>query len=246
MGGFIIQSKNDSFECYRPRPLKLMSLFEKGAIPWPDSSDDEIKGRSKADWLTKGIAMIQILYFVTSLIGRWAQGLAVTTLELFTLAIVVCAMIMFVAWWHKPFDVQIPIVISSETRISEDCIIRVGLGDADGDRETWWFWVAIIITCVAFGALHIAAWNFYFPSPIEKLLWRISSILCTGLVFCLIFLVLQPIAKRRWLDIPFSAMSCLYILVRTYMFVEMFASLRAVPESVYQTPQWSQYFPFLG
>lgn len=26
-----------------------------------------------------------------------------------------------------------------------------------------------------FGSLHIIAWNFHFPAPVERLLWRISA-----------------------------------------------------------------------
>lgn len=37
-----------------------------------------------------------------------------------------------------------------------------------------------------------------------------------------------------------------YAVFRLYMFIEMFVGLRSVPVSVYQTPQWSQYFPSLG
>lgn len=247
MGGFVIQSKNDSFERCRPRPDKLLSFLEKGTIPWSDPSDAEIQGRSRADWLTKGITMVQILYFVTSLIGRWAQGLAVTSLELFTLGIVFCAIATFLAWWNKPFDVQIPIVLFSDTRIKEDdCTNRLSLqSGASGLENSVWVNITGSVICLAFAALHIAAWNFYFPSSTEQLLWRFSSVMCTVLVTAHVaFVVLLD--TREWHERALGIIMSLYVLVRTYMFVEMFVSLRAVPESVYQTVDWSQYFPSLG
>ncbi|OAK96041.1 hypothetical protein IQ06DRAFT_352285 [Phaeosphaeriaceae sp. SRC1lsM3a] len=248
MGGFVVQSTPQQTERFRLHPDKLFSMFKSGALPWPVIAEDEITSRSRADWFTKGITMVQILYFVTSLLGRWAQGLATTTLELFTLGLVVSAIITLVALWKKPFDVQVPIVLFNETSFpKEDCINRVLMSSLDDEfGEIWWVNVGGIVTCVAFGALHIAAWNFYFPSPTERLLWRISSVFCTVLLSCIMpFARLNEASHSRFDGVMF-VLFAVYILLRTYMFAEMFASLRAVPENVYQTPEWSQYFPFLG
>jgi hypothetical protein len=35
-----------------------------------------------------------------------ASGLSITQLELATMAFVACALIMYIFWWHKPFDVE--------------------------------------------------------------------------------------------------------------------------------------------
>lgn len=246
-GGFVIESTSSHTERYRPNPEKLLSLFKSGTITWPEVSDDDISGRSRADWLVKGLAMIQMLYFVTSLITRWAQGLAVTTLELFTLGIVLCAIVTFVCWWSKPFDVQIPVVLFSDAIIpKKDRIDRIQFTSDENElAETWWTRAGGSVAGIAFGALHIAAWNFHFPSPTEQLLWRISSVSCTCLITCFVAYWYAS-DKFRSDGVFYFIFIPLYLLVRMYMFVEMFVSLRAVPESVYQTPQWSQYFPFLG
>lgn len=248
MGGFVIQSASLNSKYSRPFPNKLLSLFKSEALPWPIMSDCDIKGRSRADWITKGIAIAQIVYFVTSLIGRWAQGLAITTLELFTLGIVFCAFVTVIASWNKPFDVHVPIVLFSEISLSkEDCVDRVDLGLTDvAAVPASWVRAGSFVTSVVFGALHVAAWNFYFPSPTERLLWRISSIWCMGLLCCQFAAMVVRDKFNKWSERVHFIMMTMYILVRTYMFVEMFVSLRAVPESVYRTPQWSQYFPFLG
>ncbi|KAH7389384.1 hypothetical protein DE146DRAFT_161539 [Phaeosphaeria sp. MPI-PUGE-AT-0046c] len=248
MGGFVIQSTPPKTDRFRLHPDKLLSMFKSGALPWPIVPEEDITSRSRADWFTKGIAMVQILYFFTSLVGRWAQGLATTTFELFTLGIVVSAIVTMVALWKKPYDVQVPIILFSETSLpQEDCISRVMLGSVDDDfGEVWWVNAGAFITFLAFGALHIAAWNFYFPSVTERLLWRISSILCMVLLSCIPpFVRINEFFKNRFDGVMFI-MFGVYILVRTYMFADMFASLRAVPGSVYKTPDWSQYFPFLG
>jgi hypothetical protein len=41
------------------------------------------------------------------------------------------------------------------------------------------FWLALAV--MIFGAIHLAAWNFAFPSQAEQILWRISSIVITVL-----------------------------------------------------------------
>jgi hypothetical protein len=248
MGGFVIQSDVDDTQHQRVSPKKLFGMFKTGALPWPECTDDEIEDRSKADWLVKTIGLIQIFWFITQIIGRWAQGLAVTTLEIFTLGIVICTAIIFLACWKKPFDVQVPIVIHTKTSISiRDRIDRVSRLDIESNVTpvpTWTF-PAGIATFLVFNDIHIAAWNFHFSSLAEQVLWKVSSIGCTVLVLLLLASGTQRIPKLLEPTVFFTGLM-LYTLFRVYMFVEMFASLRAVPASVYQTPQWSQYFPALG
>jgi hypothetical protein len=44
-----------------------------------------------------------------------SQGLPITQLELATMAFVVCALIMYVLWWHKPFGVENRTVLTAST-----------------------------------------------------------------------------------------------------------------------------------
>lgn len=37
--------------------------------------------------------------------------LAITQLELATMGFVCCALVMYILWWHKPFDVEQPVAI---------------------------------------------------------------------------------------------------------------------------------------
>ena len=69
-------------------------------------SEDAILDKSKASWLAKSFLLGQLGYFLAQLIGRWAQHLAVTPLELLTLGIAICTGIAYAAWWEKPLDVE--------------------------------------------------------------------------------------------------------------------------------------------
>lgn len=180
------------------------------------------------------------------MLGRWSQNLAVTTLELFTLGSVFCALIMYITLWRKPFGVCRPIVThakgslppitpSSALLSSGSCIITFRKGNP-------LYNILVFFISFCFGAIHLVAWNFYFPTKIEELLWRISCIGCTvtpALLFvwdALTYYVkvrAMPIAE---VGVP-SAIIAIYVLCRSYMLVEMFASLRSVPASVYSTPK---------
>jgi hypothetical protein len=216
----VVQNNSpDGGVCHRVHPDELLKLFRSNALDWPTSSDADINDRSKADWITKGLALLQIVWFITQLIGRWAQGLAVTTLELFTLGIVVCATVIYIALWEKPFDVQMPVVLQANCSTPE--------------RH------------------HIDSVKLTYNSKFDKhswVVWRISRIACI-MVPLLIFLFYRYFSydlRQSIGDIPFLVVAFLYLLSRVYMFLEMFVSLRAAPASVYQTPQWSQYFPSFG
>jgi hypothetical protein len=59
---------------------------------------------------------------------------------------------------------------------------------------------------------------------------------------------LDPAERRKeiQLKILMYILCAPYVLCRTFMFVEMFVGLRAVPAGIYKTPQWSQYLPSIG
>ena len=110
--------------------------------------------------------------------------------------------------------------------------------------------------CGIFGACHLIGWDFLYPSSVEQLLWRIASISYVVFPFLLMFLLfLTTVADD---DVDFWPPECsvkylnnmslfitffLYFLARVYLLVAIFISLRSVPSGVYQTVNWSLYFP---
>jgi hypothetical protein len=254
MGGFLVNLGPSSRYNHpaRIRPAKLLELFEAGKPNWPDTSDAEIEDRSKADWIVKSLALTQVLWFVVNLVGRWAQGLAVTTLELYTLGIVICGIVVFLAYWEKPFDVGVPVILqASDDFLSvgrAEVINRVSLDGALEDEPITL--CATIGVTLLFGAVHVGDGNFHLASFAEQLIWGISSIGYTVMPVLLFVIVSYEVKLQRALFLLGSVFLHgsvgVYAACRLCMFVEMFVSLRAVPASVYQTPQWSQYFPSFG
>ena len=79
------------------------------AFKLPKITMADIKDKSKGDFLSKLIAILQTSWFIIQCAARAVQGLALTEFELVTLALASLNAITFVFWWHKPLDVQEPI-----------------------------------------------------------------------------------------------------------------------------------------
>lgn len=360
----------------------LALLAECGYIP--DISVYDIKDKNKADGLAKLLVCIQAGWMIVQVTSRAATGLATTLLEVHTVAHVVCALVMYVIWWHKPRQVESPTLLkgarlwplamymflasrmsgrsplgrrgrlntpvpklqtlayvknssSSSTNGSngsesmEGCFRLRGEDHipaspvasdhvrskqlqlaaqavfmypalqakftASGQTSTvpqsthldpcldeymqpyaldWpnggllrrtqslimgmTLWGA----SMAYGAIHVAAWDYFFPTSLEQLFWHLSSVWVT---FCAAFWLLTnmlahlfPFIDRVWVAYNERKLSwfwsgvitllCIlcgvsYIVSRAYLVIEAFVSIRLVPSEVYRTPVWSQVFPHL-
>ena len=92
----------------------FLLLLQEHKIDFPSTTEEEIDDRSKGDALSKGIALLQITWFIIQLIARRVQGLTITELELTTAALAGLNSVMYLFWWSKPLGVQFPIVIRTK------------------------------------------------------------------------------------------------------------------------------------
>ncbi|CZT07733.1 uncharacterized protein RCO7_11224 [Rhynchosporium graminicola] len=117
---------------------------------------------------------------------------------------------------------------------------------------------------MAYGGLHIAAWNDYFPSTFEAWMWRSSSICITASAFVWLMInLLAHMSKSldaywdRVLALQANRTSYLilgslcfvcgaaYVTARIFLVVEAFISIRQLPMAAYGTPDWTQLIPHL-
>ncbi|KAJ7811857.1 hypothetical protein B0H13DRAFT_2472213 [Mycena leptocephala] len=108
MGGFVSSSG------YPVVTKKQLADPELGAEFLADIKNidaEDIMDKSKGDALSKGLALAQGLWFTTQCLARVHQRLAVTELEVATLAFAVVNMFIWLLWWNKPLDVQRQIVV---------------------------------------------------------------------------------------------------------------------------------------
>lgn len=115
---------------------------------------------------------------------------------------------------------------------------------------------------IAYGAIHTAAWNSYFPTTVEKWMWHSSSIYVafSGMVWVAIHLVakLFPSIDALWIRFlhrrTYWMTDCVIILLctvcglayvfsRAFLVIEAFNSLRKLPKGAYDTPSWIQVLP---
>jgi hypothetical protein len=210
MGGFHYFTSSDkakgSYKAEYPLEWQeVITLLENKTIDLP--TEEEIRDKSKSDWVAKTIVLLQTLWFVTQCIARYIQHLPTTQLEIVTLAYTIINLGIFFAWWDKPRNVECPIRVFHRSTKPEDDVVHV----------PWWIripaamlfiqdiWVSLrrerkvpllysgnptvmqvlvadglaLAAAIVFGAIHCAAWSFEFATPLQAILWRGSSIVIT-------------------------------------------------------------------
>ncbi|KAJ6449593.1 hypothetical protein C8R45DRAFT_1130766 [Mycena sanguinolenta] len=78
-------------------------------------NEEHIMDKSKGDAFSKGVALLQGLWFTMQYLARVHQRLAMTQLEVATLAFAVVNIFIWLLWWNKPLDVQRPTVVGPLT-----------------------------------------------------------------------------------------------------------------------------------
>ncbi|KAL8805232.1 MAG: hypothetical protein Q9182_002107 [Xanthomendoza sp. 2 TL-2023] len=89
-------------------PVALQTIINASPEEIPDLSLTEIKSKGKADSFTKALTCGQALWFIAQCFTRIAQHKPITLLELNTFGHAVCALLIYLLWWNKPFGVDYP------------------------------------------------------------------------------------------------------------------------------------------
>ena len=226
-------------------------------------------------------------------------SLAITQLELATMGFVGCALIMYILWWDKPFDVEHSVAIDCPAKDQDRILLRLremfearydsqflspgwsdflreeripnwaymdegslGIGTVRYHKFGHWLtwtgyraWLAGTLTILgigmAFSALHLSAWNWTFPSTVEKYLWRSAALLATAAVvptaILLPFLGTGRKTWQRYVVLGFNyPLVGLYLLCRSILMVQIFLCFRATPEDVYETVNWTSFLPYFS
>lgn len=85
-------------------PNTFRNLLQEGRIRFPRVSQGEISAFSKGDGLSKIIVVGQTSWFIAQCLSRVIQGLAISELELVTVAFAFLNSLMYFLWWNKPLD----------------------------------------------------------------------------------------------------------------------------------------------
>jgi hypothetical protein len=207
---------------------------------------------------------------VVQSIARVSAGLEITQLELMTMAFVVCALAMYSFWWNKPFDAEREIILTCrndiqasgyrtkrstnrETDLDFDKLIAFLVSVHDDDITILLPCVALYATGIVFSALHIAAWNWEFPSQILQTVWRILAVIASGAALAptltlLSFSIID--GKAHYFDMVMSIFMSMdaflwivYVISRLGLIVLVFYCFSSMPASVYKTVDWTNFLP---
>src|SRR6266540_6176813 len=91
---------------YRWQDLKTAQAPQ---IAFPTITAAEICDKARGDFLSTAIVILQMLWFIIQCIARSKQGLALTELELVTLALASLNGVVYFLWWNKPLGVNEPV-----------------------------------------------------------------------------------------------------------------------------------------
>ncbi|KAK0644077.1 hypothetical protein B0T16DRAFT_417102 [Cercophora newfieldiana] len=202
--------------------IQLQYARKNGLISrLPDFTESQIMDRSKGDWVTKSLAILQVTWLWVQLAMRYAQHLPATQLEIMTAAFATCSFITYVMYFYKPKDVATREYLPATTFPTVSQIAEIGklgptavwfsrvhliisndcyhhLEDSDKDTAPW-----LILACgtvgMLFGSVHFACWNSHFPTPGERLGWIISCGLLVGLPIpiCLLMVLDHRLDRKR-------------------------------------------------
>ncbi len=122
--------------------------------------------------------------------------------------------------------------------------------------------MAMWFASMGYGAVHAAAWNDFFPTRLEQMLWRSSSVYisCSGALWvllcslCLRFKWARKYWDRfkylqaTWMEYVFFggimlACGLAYIFARMFLVVDGLVSLRILPPEAYDVPHWTTFIP---
>jgi hypothetical protein len=161
----------------------------------PALTEDDLEGKNRADALLNLLALSQIVWFTIQLIERLYYH-RTTQLEIVTFAFSICAAIIFILVWDKPKDVQTTIFVNAVRYPTPQELIRIAVAGPyifarkRGKRHSTWipnntihwksasdeardgpmkqFNLGCASALIIFGAIHCIAWDFTFPTLVEK------------------------------------------------------------------------------
>jgi hypothetical protein len=241
---------------------QLLLARELGIIEkLPYMSHDSLDNGS--DFLVRSLTLLQISWMFIQLGVRLGRNLPTSQLEIFTLSFAICSSITYIMLINKPRDVRTSCIIKAVRRPSAEDLIDVANAGPLGYGPKYSVWVpnnathrdvlkkvpgyvmsmACLFALVLFGAVHCVAWNFEFPTALEKLFWRLSSVVtAVAMPFAyLIDQILDPIwlkvfkveSQPRILELTERVFMVLivvvFILARLFITVEVVRSLAFLP-----------------
>lgn len=198
-----------------------------------------IDERCRRDSLSKIITILQTIRFAANVFYRLTTPrLSLSLLEVTSAAFVFNGLALFALNFIRPQDLEEPFTCGVDPRqlkklrkYAEDKTNNIPTSPEF--RNSVILYASSAIVHLSFAAIHVAAWNYEFPTMAERTIWRVASTLNGVLVFC----IWRPIVFNRGLTKPDGSLlvlgRLLILILRVFLLVESFASLRSAPVGIY-------------
>ncbi|CAP86135.1 Pc20g08060 [Penicillium rubens Wisconsin 54-1255] len=243
---------------------QLLLARELGIIEkLPYVSHDSLDDHSNGDLVVKMLALLQISWVFIQLGVRLSRNLPTSQLEIFTLSFAICSSITYITLINKPQDVRTSYTIKAVRHPSAEDLIYMANAGPLGSGPKYSVWIpndathrdvlkkepghvvsmACLFALLLFGGAHCVAWNFEFPTALERLFWRLSSVV-TGVAMPFGYLldqILGPVwlkvikaeSQPKILELVERALMVLivvvFVLARLFIAVEVVRSLAFLP-----------------
>ncbi|KAK0715411.1 hypothetical protein B0H67DRAFT_488077, partial [Lasiosphaeris hirsuta] len=238
-------------------------------------------------------------WLVINSFTRAARGLSISQLELATMAFIICALVMYGFWWNKPFNVErrhtlvqrgqgdspVPIcnledrIADLETQDAYNMFAPKGArGEADNSKDYLGDLIsaATYTTGLLFSAVHLAAWNWQFPSPLIRTLWRWFATAALVTSVGPLWVIPLLYASKTWVSLVkfwgfyeawsasgrveiffakclhllvrcvFALVFIIYIVSRLVLLTLIFYCFISTPVSTYDRVEWAEFIPHFG
>ena len=120
--------------------------------------------------------------------------------------------------------------------------------------------ISVAVSPILYGLVHFLGWGGRFPTPLERRLWRASSVVVTfsGLLWVSLSLLTEKYFDRfkthspRFIHVTLSIIYIIlvplviplaYILASSFLIIESFRQLFFLELAAYQLASWSNYWP---
>jgi len=257
---------------------QLLIARELGIIEnLPQVSKDEIDDKNKGDALFKLLALGQISWFFIQIVVRLGYHIPTSQLEILVLSFAICTALTYVLLLNKPKDASTSITVSAARYPTPREMVRIATAGPytwGGYRQSIWIPNNLshydsdrpsgatdrmvqgsVLALVIFGAVHCVAWDFTFPTQLEKVLWRVCSIatvvavplnLGINALSMAVFGHLPSMAIRYYTaGILHTTVTIVFVVSRLFIIVEVFRSLAFLPSEAFRST-WSANLPHLG
>ncbi|KAM7183145.1 hypothetical protein V8F33_013775 [Rhypophila sp. PSN 637] len=256
----------DSYQLILARRLGVV-----GQLPYIRA--EEIADRSKTDGIVRLIAAIQVLWLAVQLVVRRVHDIPFTALEISTVAFSSCAFIIYLIEWHKPKDISLPIYLDTSAVVTPDVFSQIAdavpvvflqarhyympqsgfhLVHQDRFARKHLDQLMVVMTMVAivlFAGIHLFVWDSHFPTPTERLLWRIAAItMAVAPISSAVLVSLESVLFQRTLYMSVGSVAVLtpiYLASRMFIMVESFRSLYFMPPEAF-IATWTSNAPHVG